>query len=223
MDPSAPQKDIITDILTRLRTLEVGVSESLREVYENQTSLKAGLDSAEFNLRSHQKVLNATAKELESMIEEPDATTGKKLLFVESTVVDADLRVDWAAYHQHVETDLVDIRRIEAERAKADHTFMIGDISKHMKSFIAQKDLEIATSVAPEGRERASASLRNFVAAVEVEIARCQSGSEDFSDKNLRKYHGLILLHSAKNEEVEIPVATAHGAEYPEGATVFGG
>lgn len=199
------------------------MSESLREVFDNQTSLKAGLDSAEFNLRAHQKVLNATARELESMVEEPDATTGKKLIFVESTMVESDLRVDWAAYHQHVENDLVEIRKLEDARAKSEHTFMIRDINEHISSFTAQKVQEIATSVALESQEHASASLRNFIAAVEGEIEKCQSGSEDFDDKKLRKYHGLILRDAVKNVEEEIPVATAHGAEYPEGATVFGG
>jgi hypothetical protein len=97
--------------------------------HENSTELKRGLDASEFNLRAHQKVINALAIELErlrtvmtAML--PDEAKDKMQPVIEmaDVTLPADdgeepvvvRRVDWPYYHGQVEKDLKILAEEEA-------------------------------------------------------------------------------------------------------------
>lgn len=204
----------------RQANFEQTAIENLREVYENQKSLKAGLDSAEFNLRAHQKVLNALVQEIESLVD--DSADGKKLLHVEGTLIEGKVHVDWAKYHQYVENDLVEVRKIEAERLKAEYTPIVQTIKQGLDAFIIQKQFQVGQL--PEDQiERATESLNNFEKAVKEEVELFESGGE-YDTKKLKKFHGLVLTAATKEEQpAEAPVVDPQTPEYPEGTAVFGG
>lgn len=206
----------------RQANFEQVVIENFRETYENQKSLKAGLDSAEFNLRAHQKVLNALVQEIESLVDE--SADGKKLLHVEGSVVEGKVHVDWAKYHQYVENDLVEVRKIEAERQKAEYTPLVEYIKTNLQTFTTYKKFQI-NELPEDQHERATGSLDNFVKSVEAEIALFESNGE-YDTKKLKKFHGLVSASVAdKPEEPQegVSVGDSPAAGYPEGASVFGG
>jgi plasmid stabilization system protein ParE len=217
---SAPgQNDPLVMIMQRVYGLEQSVIDNFRDVFDNQTSLKAGLDSAEFNLRAHQKVLNALVQEVDSLIE-GDAE-GKKLLHVEGAIVEGKLHVDWAKYHQYVDADIMEIRKIEAEKLKEEYAQINKEINEGLPEFEARKEAQIQT-LDEDQRHSALVSLANFVKAIKDEMAKCESGDESFDSKKLRKLHRLIV-DSVKVHKPAPSVAEASKTEYPEGASVFGG
>lgn len=198
--------------------------DNFRDVYENQAQLKAGLDSAEFNLRAHQKVLNALVQEIESLVDE--STDGKKLLHVEGALVEGKLHVDWAKYHQYVENDLVEVRKIEAAKQKAEYGAVVKNIKDNLEAFVAQKKQQIE-GLDEDQKEKAHASLVNFTKSIESEVNLYETDGE-YDTKKLNKFRSLIITSlvgsaakPAKAEET--PVVEPPKSEYPEGATVFGG
>lgn len=101
------------------------VAHSFGQQHANVVSLKSGLDSSEFNLRAHQKVLNALAIDLEDLRRRlneivPAMTHETRMVGVE---VDGGTlrRVDWAHYHEEVSADLkalVEAQKLEEERVR---------------------------------------------------------------------------------------------------------
>lgn len=99
--------------------LEKRVQESMQQVWGNQEELKGGMDAAEFNLRAHQKVLNAFAIEFENLLMHLNDEVFRqehKLSVLELADVtlppEADeapvvvRRLNWPYYHDEVESDL---------------------------------------------------------------------------------------------------------------------
>lgn len=112
-------------MLQQYGNLEKRVQESVTQVWGNQSELKGGMDSAEFNLRTHQKVLNALAIEFERLVthlnDEVFKTEHEMVVLeladvtlppVGDEVAHVVRRLDWPYYHEQVERDL----RILAER-----------------------------------------------------------------------------------------------------------
>lgn len=96
---------------TGLAKLEAATREAFGQMHQNHLELLAGLRSAEFNLRAHQKVLNA-------LFQDRDSLDGKRHA-LETIVVDGETHINWAAYHAAVEADIAEANKKEqpAERA----------------------------------------------------------------------------------------------------------
>jgi hypothetical protein len=113
-----------TAMVQQQQMLEKKVSHAINTLHQNDLDLKGGLDSAEFNLRAQQKVVNAIAIDVEHIHE-----MTKKVLAVlapdiampaiETKMIDIELesakedkpavvvrRVEWAYYHAEVDSDL---------------------------------------------------------------------------------------------------------------------
>lgn len=100
------------------KSLATQMNKAVNELWRNQQEIMRGLGSAEFNLRAHQRVLNALAMELD-LIHRTLMPAG-----VESPVVMKDMeqedhsvvrRIDWPHYHEQVEAEMK--ARQEAEKA----------------------------------------------------------------------------------------------------------
>ena len=131
--------------LSGLNGLRQEVSDNLTQVHQNHEELLQGLNASEFNLRAHQKVLNAMALEMEhvanmynSMVdvlnetvlreEMPKCGIGARLIMADVPVAPQQgdqlqktvRRINWPHYHGEVEDDLKRIAEIERERAEAE-------------------------------------------------------------------------------------------------------
>jgi len=113
------------------------VANNFAQVHTNHEELLQGLNASEFNLRAHQKVLNAIAIDMEqtrkflaALI--PDGPTKDELLKPVLQMADVPVapqqgdelqqtvrRIDWPGYHSEVEADLKRIAEIEKQRAEA--------------------------------------------------------------------------------------------------------
>lgn len=111
--------------------LEKRVQDNVTQVWSNQEELKGGMDAAEFNLRAHQKVLNALAIELERLVQhlndEVFSTEHKvevleladvKLPAEDGQEAQVVRRLNWPYYHEQVEHDLKILAELEAQRLK---------------------------------------------------------------------------------------------------------
>lgn len=96
---------------------------AIAELWRNQQEILKGLGSAEFNLRAHQKVMNALALELDVFIKSlpmpvgSGIEVGPSFLIRKEVEVDGETshKIDWPAYHEMVEEELKAMR--EAEKA----------------------------------------------------------------------------------------------------------
>ena len=187
-----------------LASLRQEVAGNLAQVHGNHEELLQGLNASEFNLRAHQKVLNAMAMDMEII-----ASTLNGLVDVlNDTVLKEEVprceigylqmadvpvapqqgdelqqtvrRIDWPGYHTEVEADLARIAEIERQRAEA------------------QK------KAAEEEAERIRLEQQQ---AAEEKMKAEAVGSEGKEEPKL---------------EAEAPPKN-EGPDVPEGATVFGG
>lgn len=95
---------------------------AINELWKNQQEILQGLSAAEFNLRAHQKVMNAIALELNSLGKRMPMPVGMSVDATPSFLVMKELpgegqawRIDWPHYHKQVEEELKAMR--EAEKA----------------------------------------------------------------------------------------------------------
>jgi hypothetical protein len=136
------------------------LDEAVQILLENQQSLKKGLESAEFNLRAHQKVLNslvtdAGPDEVEVEID------GKK-----------EKRINWAVYHKYVEADLAKMAELDLQREKKVHLGQLkildgGVYAKYKAHILGKADDD-------EARARAEA----FFAGMEDVFQSMRDGKE---------------------------------------------
>lgn len=141
----AQLSEVHRQALAGLNGLRQEVSDNLTQVHQNHEELLQGLNASEFNLRAHQKVLNAMAIELEHLTsmhnhlvdvlnetvlreEEKKCGIGAHLLMVDVPVAPQQgdelqqtvRRINWPSYHGEVESDLKRIAEIERERAEVE-------------------------------------------------------------------------------------------------------
>lgn len=118
----------------RISAFEKKATASVQQLFANDQELKGGMSSAEFNLRAHQKVLNAICLELERfrmmfqailppeqkdilstpVVQMSDVTLPPEEEGGEPVVV---RRPNWPYYHEQVEKDLKILADMEAQAA----------------------------------------------------------------------------------------------------------
>jgi hypothetical protein len=111
-----------------LTSLRQEVANNFAQVHGNHEELLQGLNASEFNLRAHQKVLNAMAMELERIAKALELDPPLEVLQMADVPVAPQQgdelqqtvrRIDWPGYHSEVEADLKRIAEIEKQRAEA--------------------------------------------------------------------------------------------------------
>lgn len=105
------------------------MAQNLAQVHGNHEELLQGLNASEFNLRAHQKVLNAMAMDMERIAKALELDPPFEHLQMADVPVapkqgdeiqQTVRRIDWPGYHTEVEADLARIAEIEKQRAEAD-------------------------------------------------------------------------------------------------------
>jgi hypothetical protein len=211
------------------------VTESLTQTHQNHQELKGGLDSAEFNLRAHQKVLNALSLDLKRLFKVVDAMATDinqlkvemqgenaeqyKSITMDSTVMaqhgegeNVTYRIDWPFYHKQVDTDLKEIARIEEETRKA-HEAKMEEMRKAQEEEKRQKEIEEMKAKAveagndPEEVEKAANELLDQTKAVSEELGKKMRGEE----------HDQSVIDEAQK------MIDDDEKKHPDGATIFGG
>jgi hypothetical protein len=139
----AQLNQVLNIALQQVQQLEKKTQDSVKQLWDNQSSVKTGMDSAEFNLRAQQKVINAMAIEIEHMagmfnelitslhsnLQAEDVQKigfGAELHMTSITVPPEEgreekelRRVDWPFYHAQVEKDLEVLAEYEREVQEA--------------------------------------------------------------------------------------------------------
>lgn len=206
--------------LKQVHELGEQTKKSLKDLWNNESELKNGMDAAEFNLRAHQKVLNGMAIEIERIsnllhgvmgAEEPKQLEHLEMANVslpgEDGAADRVVRrIDWPYYHKEIE-----------------------------------KDLEILAEY--ERQKQAEQKARTDALRVAVDSIRTDADADDLKDMAARISTGEQLIDGFELTEAERsavcdrlnfgPIEAKeeahqngepqHDNEFPEGAVVFGG
>ena len=152
-------------VLQKYGELETRVQENVEQLWSNEDALKAGMDAAEFNLRAHQKVLNAFALEFERLVQHLNDEVFKTehhLHIVELADVtlpaeagDEALvvrRLNWPYYHEQVESELkaiaeLDDRKDEDETAQPEEGIVDVPSEVSVEGVPPQDDIPAGASV----------------------------------------------------------------------------
>jgi hypothetical protein len=226
-DPSKVLVEVLNTLQGRITVLETKVTDSFRDVFANQQQLKAALDSAEYNLRSHQKVISACVAECERLFSEktPEALE-KGFKYLKAKITDDRIVIDWPTYHQYVTDDLEDLNRIEDERQKTESLQMANAIKEDLEWFTERKKAEVS-KLESEPQLAAEKTLSLFLARASAEVDNVLAG-KDFDFEKLKKVFRLFATERtrASKETEEAPAIPSEEPEpgnEPEGATIFGG
>lgn len=219
--PSPDFVQAISALSERLNRLESAIRKDNQTMFRNASELKAGLDSAEFNLRAHQKVLNGITRELNSFVED-----GLRHLDTQEIQVDekTQLQVDWAKYHKYVEDDLAKLAVLEKQRdkeIKLQQVALIEDgILDRVRAGVAAQIERAADSAAKES-ELARASV--FFSEYLEQVTLLRDG-KDYDSAKLGRAIRLIFDENAllQKSEVSVPPPATQQVEDNE-AVVFGG
>lgn len=185
-------------------TFEKKATDSVQQLYANNEALKGGLSSAEFNLRAHQKAINAVCLELERfrVVLQAILPPEQREALAESVVQMSEVylppveeggdpvvaqRPNWPYYHAQVEKDLQVLAEMEAKRREEERV----------------------------ENERIVAETR---AAAETEVM-AESVVEDTSVKGELPAEVSELGEGAKEEAQDRPPDSG----FPEEAAIFGG
>jgi len=200
------------------------------------------LDSSEFNLRAHQKLLNALVADqlklyrvfnmlaadvstlLEMQVEDAElwkevTADNVRLVNVSKEEDPPDYRVDWGFYHQEVQKDKDEIERLrkeEEERAKAE--------LEKAKAEADEKDIEkrveevkqaaIEAGNDPEEVAEEAEKLLRETKQVADEAGKMMRG-EPFDEEVIEEAQRKIIEDEKEHPEPE--------GDFPKGASIFGG
>jgi len=225
-----------------INNLQKSVSNSFTQQFQNIQSLAGGLDSAEFNLRSQQKVINGLALDqlrmfqvLDSMASDfnklaievrgEDTELYKDVLPVHVQYTDikdeegniVDRRVDWPFYHEEVQKDKEEIQRLmkeQEEQAKAELEKAKAEADEKQIQEEVEKVKEAAIEAGndPEEVAEEAEKLLRETKAVADETGKMMRG-EPFDEEVIAEAQKKIAEDEAQNE----------ASEFPKGASIFGG
>lgn len=205
--------------------LDQRVKDNVTQVWGNQEALKAGMDSAEFNLRAHQKVLNALAIELIELVNRLNDEHFKtehtlKALEAGDTGVPSEhvvQRVDWEYYHREVEKDLEALSA--AEESVAEEKREALELESKMKAMSdAAAELVQAAEDAgndPDEVKTEYAALMSLTEKVSEALGNKLRG-EEYDEVVLEEAQRLIDTVAGEGEPLQED-------SIPAGASVFGG
>lgn len=223
-------------VLQQQGNLEKQVRENIKQVWDNQEEIKGGMDAAEFNLRAHQKVLNALAMEFEALVTHLNDEIFKTehemhVLELADVTLPSDAgeesqvvrRLDWPYYHEQVEDDLKIIKKIEEQKDSEKKSAL--ELENQMKR-LSETSAELVKAAEEAGNDpvevRAEyASMMALTQRVSVALGQKLRG-EEYDQAALDEAQRLIasveLLDASLIEDAPQPQD-----DLPEGASVFGG
>ena len=219
-------------MLQQYGSLEKRVQENVTQVWDNQRELKGGMDAAEFNLRAHQKVLNAFSLEFEELVSRLNEEFFKeeyKLSVIEMADVtltpDADgeeqvvRRLNWPYYHKEVEADF-EAKKAEEKRKALEFEKQLKDLTE------ASADLVKAAEEAgndPEEVKKEYESLMKLSQDVSTALGNKMRG-EEYDQGVLDEASAMIdKMARLGDEDFDVVPPEEADDDVPEGASVFGG
>lgn len=139
----------------RINDLEKRLGSSFKSMHENDMELLKGMQASEFNLRTHQKVLNALSAEVQALgkaVSDGSKYERATLLLTELKSQDgAQVKtvIDWSAYHEFVKSDLKELaeqqRLMEERKARAKK--IVDAVHKLYEQLSGQAMLDLATRI----------------------------------------------------------------------------
>lgn len=226
-------------VFQNVGSLEQRVQENVKQIWQNEEELKAGMDAAEFNLRAHQKVLNAFAMEFENLLahlnEEVFRTEHKlTVLDLADVTLPSDgeeplvvRRLNWPGYHEEVERDIQLLAEMEAAKEAEEKE----QLEKELQADSGlEEQMSALTGISAERLEAAAGTdwletakeehevLASLSLKVSDELQKKSAGEE--YDQAIIEQAYQVLEAVALGEEKE---SVQPSSDIPEGAAVFGG
>jgi len=231
-----------------LQVLQQQTSQSVQQLWQNDGELRDGNRAAEFNLRAHQKVLNAFAvdltfvsKAMQLLVNQfvPEENRGDfqdelvtTLKDIEYTDDDGSIkvvrRINWIYYHELVEEDLKVIAEQEAAAKAVADAEAAKAAAKPAEPVVTKPEENDQDEVAAAAAELLEQTRR--VAEESGKMARGEpydkeviAEAQRVIDEDEAKHGdtGLEFGSPAKEEEPQAAPPIEDG--YPEGAAIFGG
>lgn len=198
-----------------INNLQQSTRNSLTQQFQNIQQVAAGLDSSEFNLRAHQKVLNAMAMDMAAIREALEIEGEPNLQLLDVGI--SDPRIDWGFYHEEVQKDKDEIERLrkeEEERAKAELEAAKAEADeKEIERQVEEvKEKAIEAGNDPEEVAEEAEKLLRETKQVADEAGKMMRG-EPFDEEVIEKANQKII-----EDEKENP-----SPDFPKGASIFGG
>jgi hypothetical protein len=208
-------EEIKSFLVTELKKIEI----SIQQLYANQEAMKAGLDSAEANLRAFQKVINATVAGNVALV--PPAKEGDPAV------------INWEGYYRLVDAELKALAAAAKEAELARVLDAVSGLKDGTK--LAWLKERVMGHIAGEPVDATVMSVRmqnasKFFEMIEAEVTKAVEGKE-FSTEKIDNICRMILIEE-KNEATEkemerqgvAPSTVGHLADEPsEEEVVFGG
>ena len=177
---------------------------SMKQTYDNHMALKEGLDASEFNLRAHQKALNATMLELQAL--------GAK--FSTLQVKEDKAGIDWSTIHESVEADLKAMAEAEAKSVKETYLALESKLDWLFEGLRKKADAEENPANRINARDR--------VAQFSNQIREDMQNLKEDKEYNTQRLAAILPL-MAKLEEEEKAASQPAEAQPVEEVTEFGG
>ena len=177
---------------------------SMKQTYDNHMAIKEGLDASEFNLRAHQKALNATMLELQAL--------GAK--FSTLQVKEDKAGIDWSTIHESVEADLKAMAEAEAKSVKETYLALESKLDWLFEGLRKKADAEENPANRINARDR--------VAQFSNQIREDMQNLKEDKEYNTQRLAAILPL-MAKLEEEEKAASQPAEAQPVEEVTEFGG
>lgn len=231
--------------MQELQSFRENVIKDLTILHQNHQELLQGLNASEFNLRAHQKVLNAMALEHEHALEKltgvMEPGQGAELCTLNMATLDIPQedappksvrRIDWPYYHKQVEKDLKILAEHEAA-VKAERE----EEERLARKASAERQKKLVESCDRLREVSTEMSLKDLA-------DRIEKGEQILKDEDLKEFEltdgerSMVVSRlregpietEAKEEapEAEVPEEppqdeSQEESEFPEGAQIFGG
>ena len=230
--------DFVNKMQSALAKLSQEVQLTVAQLYQNDQNIKAGLDAAEFNLRTHQKVINAIGLDLVDFtaILSP-MTNGKKPLAVElldteipqteSTPAGTTTSINWPKYHGYVEAEMKALAEEERKVDLAKRTEQVKDLEDSGKLQKFKDHIFETIEKAGEDKEARKARANAFFNDAYAQIALVKAGKE-YSGAKLDVLIRMVAEEEKRSAGVttpkeEIGTLADPPAEADEDTHEFGG
>lgn len=223
--PTETNLRMLAELKTELANYKQSMDIAVSQLFQNQEAMKAGLDSAELNLRTFQKVINGVVEHNVLLIPAPEPPPMSEVL---STAA----KINWQEYYALVDAEMRAMELVARERelhkTKARLKVLVEDKKlEWLKEHIHQ---QIADQKAPP--EITALQMRNtarFFESVQVHVDRAQEGGL-YDTNRLDQIMQMIAVAEKKGEAPQAaPPAEALGrlsdedSEHNGDTVVFGG
>ena len=213
-----------------LAKLSQEVQLTAAQLYQNDQNIKAGLDAAEFNLRTHQKVINALSQDI---LAGPCASTALferveiELAATSDHPAGTTTNINWPKYHGYVEDEMKAMAEEERKLDLIKRTEQVKDLEDNGKLQRFKDHIFETIEKAGEDKEARKARANAFFNDAYAQIALVKAGKE-YSGAKLDVLIRMVAEEEKRSAGVttpkeEIGTLADPPAEADEDTHEFGG